>query len=128
MSFPTTRKPGWSGDGYFNNPNEGEPYYVGPEWHGFYKNTDVGYLRFIYYFGITGLSAFALFIGKAGRICMKRFVSYRSLFAMIVLLNFAVWFKVSTDLFLVFALFLCMDGEEDRVYEQRRLAEESRQS
>ena len=126
--FPDNTQTWLVGDGYFNNPNEGEPYYVGPEWHGFYKNTDVGYLRFIYYFGITGLSAFALFIGKAGRICMKRFVSYRSLFAMIVLLNFAVWFKVSTDLFLVFALFLCMDGEEDRVYEQRRLAEESRQS
>ncbi len=126
--FPDNAQTWLIGDGYFNNPNEEEPYYVGPEWHGFYKNTDVGYLRFIYYFGIAGLSVFALFIGKAGRICMKRFVPYRSLFAMIVLLNFAVWFKVSTDLFLVFALFLCMDGEEDRVYEQRQFAEEYRQS
>lgn len=112
--FPDNLKTWIIGDGYLNNPYDAEPYYTGPKWGGFYKGTDVGYLRFIFYFGVTGLVAFSLFMCKVARVCMNRFVSYRSLFGVILLLNFAVWFKVSTDIFLVFALFLCMSGEENQ--------------
>lgn len=112
--FPDNLRTWIIGDGYFDNPYDAEPYYTGPKWGGFYKGTDVGYLRFIFYFGVTGLVAFSLFMCKVARVCMNRFVSYRSLFGVILLLNFAVWFKVSTDIFLVFALFLCMSGEENQ--------------
>lgn len=121
--FPDNTKTWLIGDGYFDNPNEAEPYYVGPVWHGFYQNTDVGYLRFIYYFGIFGLGAFVLFLLKTGQICMKRFTNQQSLFLVVLLLNFLVWFKVSTDLFLVFALFLCIGEEENRTYELRCTSE-----
>lgn len=112
--FPDNLKTWIIGDGYLNNPNDTEPYYTGPTWHGFYQNTDVGYLRFIYYFGIVGLGAFSFFIMKAGKVCMDRFASYRSLFFVIILLNFIVWFKISTDIFLVFALFLCLEASENK--------------
>lgn len=121
--FPDRAKTWLIGDGYFDNPNEDEPYYVGPEWHGFYQNTDVGYLRFIYYFGAFGLGAFCIFLVRTGRICMARFPNQQSLFLVILLLNFLVWFKVSTDLFLVFALFLCIGGCENRSHEQPRAGE-----
>ncbi len=123
--FPDNTKTWLIGDGYFENPNSAEPYYVGPNWGGYYKGTDVGYLRFIYYFGIIGLAAFAIYMYKAGRIGMTRFPLSGSLFLMILLLNYAVWFKVSSDLFLVFALFLCIGAEENREYEQLHLTESS---
>lgn len=113
--FPDNLKTWIIGDGYFNGTDDVDPYYIGERWKvGFYKGTDVGYLRFIFYFGVTGLVAFSLFMCKVARVCMNRFVSYRSLFGVLLLLNFAVWFKVSTDIFLVFALFLCMSGEENQ--------------
>lgn len=123
--FPDNTKTWLIGDGYFENPNGAEPYYVGPKWYGFYQNTDVGYLRFVYYFGIFGLAAFCLFLLKTGRVCMERFPHQQSLFLVILLLNYVVWLKVSTDLFLVFALFLCIGAEENREYEQQHLIESS---
>lgn len=42
-------------------------------------------------------------------------------FFVILLLNFAVWFKVSSDIFLVFALFLCIGEEDNRMAEQKSL-------
>lgn len=119
--FPDNLKTWIIGDGYFDNPNGSEPYYTGPIWHGFYQNTDVGYLRFIYYFGVAGLIAFSLFMIKTGKVCMDRFASYRSLFFVILLLNFVVWFKVSSDIFLVFALFLCLDKDDAQMAEQKSL-------
>lgn len=119
--FPDNLKTWIIGDGYFDNPNGSEPYYTGPIWHGFYQNTDVGYLRFIYYFGVAGLLAFSLFMIKTGKVCMDRFASYRSLFFVILLLNFVVWFKVSSDIFLVFALFLCLDKDDDQMAVQKSL-------
>lgn len=111
--FPDNIKTWIIGDGYFNNPYDSEPYYLGPKWLGYYKNTDVGYLRFIYYFGVIGVVVFIAFFCKVGKICADRFVKYRILFLIFLLLNFVFWFKVSTDIFLVFSLFLMIDKNED---------------
>lgn len=119
--FPDNLKTWIIGDGYFDNPCDTDPYYTGTRWVGYYQNTDVGYLRFIYYFGVAGLIAFSLFMIKTGKVCMNRFASYRSLFFVILLLNFIVWFKVSTDIFLVFALFLCIDKDDEQFAEQKSL-------
>ena len=35
------------------------------------------------------------------------------LFALVLMMNYIVWFKVSSDLFLFFALFLCLPAEEE---------------
>lgn len=110
--FPDNLKTWIIGDGYFNNPYGVDPYYTGPKWGGFYKGTDVGYLRFIFYFGTLGLIAFFCFFCKVAQLCMKRFAEFKSMFALFLLVNFVIWFKVSTDVFLVFALFLCIAKEE----------------
>ena len=107
------------GDGYFENPQYTDPYYTGEKYGGnFYKSTDVGYLRFIYYFGLIGLLMFSWFILKVGQVCMHKFPQWKVLFLMLVLVNFIVWAKVSTDIFLVFAMFLCLNKEEDEQEEQ----------
>jgi hypothetical protein len=111
--WPDNMKTWVIGDGYFDGPSDTDPYYVGPANPGFYKWTDIGYLRFIYYFGLIGLALFMLYFCKVAYTCALRFIQFRSLFFFILLFNFILWFKVSTDLFLVFALFLCISKEEN---------------
>lgn len=113
--FPDNWKTWIIGDGYFADPYEIDPYYVGENWRGFYMNTDVGYLRFIYYFGIIGLVVFAWYFKEVVSICLRRFPQGQFFFYLLFLLNFIVWFKVSTDLFVVFAPFLCLPKENSDV-------------
>lgn len=99
------------GDGYFISPHFTNPYYVGVHEWTFYMGTDVGYLRFIYYFGLIGLSVFGLFILSSAKECIIHYPSYKPLFIMILLMNYIIWAKVATDLFCVFALFLMLDSD-----------------
>lgn len=114
--FPDNWKTWIIGDGYFNSV---DPYYVGSVnyKYGYYMGTDVGYLRFIYYFGVIGLAAFSWFFCAVTAVCRKRFPRYAMFFGFLLLLNFLVWFKVSSDIFVVFAPFLCLapDFLEDKV-------------
>lgn len=115
--FPENMKTWIVGDGYFENPFYKDPYYIGPVTGGYYMNTDVGYLRFIFYFGLIGLILFIVFFAKSAQVCIKRFTDYKILFLMLLAVNYICWFKVSTDIFLVFALFLCISKEENEEYE-----------
>ena len=115
--FPDNAKTWIIGDGYFDGPSNTDPYYVGPTMTGFYMWTDVGYLRFIFYFGLIGLGAFMAFFYKCGQTCATKFSGYSVMFWIILLLNYIIWFKVSTDIFLVFALFLCISKEDNDAYE-----------
>ena len=110
-SYPETFKTWFIGDGYIENPKN-DPYFIGKIWGGYYMGTDVGYLRFIYYFGLIGLSAFIIFMFQVGQTCIKRSHTQKGVFLLLLLLNFTIWFKVSTDIFLIFGLFL-MVGEEE---------------
>lgn len=115
--LPDTLKTWVIGDGYFDNPTS-DPYYSGYMWKGFYMGTDVGYLRFIFYFGILGLMTFSVFMVKTCVACCEMFKRHKLLFITILAINFIVWFKVSTDIFLMFALFLCLDKEDEDKYEE----------
>ena len=117
--FPETLKTWIIGDGYIINPKDIDPYFTGKMRGGYYMGTDVGYSRFLFYFGLTGLIAFSAVIYKAFRICYNRFTNQRALFVMLLLINFIVWFKVSTDIFMVFALFLMVDKEENDAYKEQ---------
>ena len=95
------------GDGYFAN-SRNDPNYLGDATdQGFYMGTDIGYLRFIFYFGLAGLVWIIAFIIYSAFICCKYFKEYTWLFVMALLVGLVVWAKVSTDVFLFFALFLC---------------------
>lgn len=109
--FPDNIKTWIIGDGYFANPGDTDPYYVGPLGGAFYKSTDVGYLRFIFYFGVIGLVAFILYFFKCAQVCVLKFKREALMFWLILLANYILWFKVATDIFLVFAMFLCVDLE-----------------
>lgn len=106
--FPETLKTWIIGDGYFSNPYNTDPYYVGDYVEGWYMGTDIGYLRFIFYFGVTGLISFVVFIIYSAKLCWSAFDEYSIMFMMLLLVGLVVWFKVSTDIFLVFALFISL--------------------
>ena len=112
--FPDNLRTWIIGDGYFSNPHYSDPNYVGKTTkYGYYMGTDVGYLRFIFYFGIIGLLSFSAFMIYSAKICMKNLSQYKELFALLLISNFVIWFKVSTDIFLVFALFICVANLQD---------------
>lgn len=100
------------GDGYIASTTI-DPYYIGKAWTGFYKGTDVGYSRFLFYFGLIGLVIFSLFFVKVCQVCANRIKEYKYMFVIFLLINFIVWFKVSTDIFVVFAPFLCLSASKD---------------
>ena len=118
IRFPETLETWIIGDGYAANPKD-DPNYIGRIWHGFYMGTDIGYLRFIFYFGLIGALAFIIFICYAAWVCMKRFPNYRIMFFMILLVNLVGWFKVSSDVFLTFAIFLCLSQEEQEMSDRK---------
>jgi len=71
--------------------------------------TDIGYCRFIMYCGLTGFAVFALFFIYNAWVFARRHPLYRGMFMILMLFSFIVWIKVSTDIFLVYALFYAMD-------------------
>ena len=105
--FPDNPETWLIGDGYFGNP-EGDLNYLGDTYGGYYKNTDVGYLRFIFFFGIIGLIIFSMYIIYAGRTCNRMLPGNTLLFLFLTATNFIVWFKVATDCFFILGLFICL--------------------
>ena len=113
--FPDNIKTWIIGDGYFDNPFETDPYFTGDHYAGFYKGTDIGYLRFIFYCGLTGLIVLIAYFFKVTQICIRRYINYKTMFLLLLAINMIVWLKVSTDIFLVFALFLSIPKESNCV-------------
>lgn len=111
--WPDNMKTWTIGDGYFDNPVETDPYYTGKRTGGFYKNSDVGYVRFIFYFGLIGLVMFSFYMIQVSMACRRRHPEWRTMFLLLLAVHFLVWFKVATDTFLIFALFLCLDKKKD---------------
>jgi len=117
------------GDGYLENPlDKGlpsfDPYYVGKSYGGYYKGTDIGYLRYIFYFGLIGLITFSLYFISACRMLCRRYINFRWMFILLLVVNFIEWFKVSTDLFVVFAPFFCLTSAENEEYLLKRIKDQ----
>ncbi|MGJ1421562.1 hypothetical protein ACR79T_18225 [Sphingobacterium spiritivorum] len=78
------------------------------EWH--IVGTDIGYCRFVFYCGLTGLSVFILFFIYLSYSLYYRFQSVKNLFLLLLILTLINWIKVSTDTFLIYALFLSLSS------------------
>lgn len=75
-------------------------------WHD--VGTDIGYCRFIFYNGLLGLCTFVIFFCYLTVSLANRFRQFYDLFWLLFLLLLVNWFKVSTDIFLVYSLFLAI--------------------
>lgn len=117
LVWPDNMKTWIIGDGYFDSPRNTNPYYIGNDIGAFYKNTDIGYCRFIFYCGIIGLLMFSAFFVKVTTMCAELFPKRKLCLFFLLLTIFIVWGKVATDNFPVFALlfFTDQDKEEEPV-------------
>ena len=104
--FPEEFRTWIVGDGYFDNQRSDINYLGDATEEGFYMGTDIGYLRFIFFFGLIGLVFISLVMIYSAYLCADAFPEYRVIFWFVLLANFIIWFKVATDLFLVFCLFI----------------------
>lgn len=113
--FPECARTWLIGDGYFNEPSIADPNYVGEisNYGMFYMGTDVGYLRFLFYFGSIGLIAFIAYFLFSTSVLLKRFPEYKWVFYALLFMSLTIWFKVATDIYCLFALFLCIRREYD---------------
>lgn len=112
--FPDNLKTWIIGDGYFANPNLTDPTYVGPYTiGGYYMGTDIGFLRFIFYFGLIGLFTFSYFFIYVAKECSRMLPEYSQMIVFVLILGFIIWLKVATDVFLVFALMICVGNMQD---------------
>jgi len=71
--------------------------------------TDIGYCRFILYCGLTGFSLFALFFIYNAAVFAVKYKRYQGMFFLFFIMAFVIWLKVSTDIFIIYALLYCMD-------------------
>lgn len=111
--FPETTKTWLWGDGYFNHPTMTDADFVGSKPHnGFYMNTDIGYLRFIYYCGLPGLLVFCFFLFYMAVLCYRKYRTERMVFVFLFLLQLMIFGKVATDLFLVYAYFFAANIQQ----------------
>ena len=104
--FPETLHTWIIGDGYFINSRYDINYLGNTTDQGYYMGTDVGYLRFIFYFGAIGLILMIGLIVYSAILCIRHFKNERFVFIMALIVGLTVWIKVATDVFLYFALFL----------------------
>ena len=94
------------GDGYFSNSRY-DPNYLGDATEeGFYMGTDIGYLRFLFYFGVLGLVWIIGVLVYSAYVCAAHFKEYAWLFIIALGVGLTIWAKVSTDIFLFFCMFL----------------------
>ena len=110
--WPESLKTWLIGDGFFDNPM-GIPDRFGQTSGGFYKHTDIGYLRFIFYFGVVGLVLMILVPIQMTVCCGRKMQDHKWLFIMLLVVTFIGWLKVSSDIIMVFAPFLILAYEID---------------
>ncbi|GHE39792.1 hypothetical protein [Sphingobacterium griseoflavum] len=102
--WPTDTKTWIIGSGLFDN---------------FVYSTDIGYCRFILYCGLTGFSVFALFFVYNSYVFAQRNQRYALMFFFFLAITFVIWVKVATDIFVIYALFYCLDGIETNPFRRQ---------
>lgn len=108
VKFPDNIKTWIIGDGYFTNAKKFDVNYFGADYSGgYYMGTDIGYCRFIFYFGMAGLLALVSVIVYSTVICCRYSSKYTLLFLGILACGLGFWCKVATDVFYMCALLVC---------------------
>lgn len=92
-------------------PEETRTWIIGSGlFEGWVYSTDIGYCRFILYCGLVGFSIFSFFFIFNATLVSRKFPGTNFLALMLMALTFIIWLKVSTDIFMVYALLFCVDA------------------
>lgn len=124
--FPEDVKTYLIGDGYFENSRKDINYLGDATNLGYYMGTDIGYLRFLFFFGVPGLLAITLVMVFAARIGAKSWPEYSWVFYLVLFVGFIIWFKVATDVFPFLAIGIAAGLVRDLIdFEEEPLEEET---
>ena len=104
--WPDNTKTWLIGDGWFDNPNDPGS---------FYKYTDIGYLRFIFYCGSVGLSFFVSLFIFCTYALIRKWEKDRLFFLFMFMLTLLIWIKISTDIFCMYILLLLLEKEGNNI-------------
>ena len=110
--WPESLKTWIIGDGFFDNPKD-IPDRFGQLYGGFYMKTDIGYLRYIFYFGCIGLVGMIVACAYITKTCIRELKGYSLMFFSLFLITLIGWLKVSSDVIMVFAPFLVLAYIQD---------------
>ena len=95
-------------------PSDLRTWIIGRGTFGVFENdTDIGYCNFTFYCGLIGLVVFSLFFIYVHLALNRKFRDFKIPSLLFVALTFIVWCKVTTDIFFIDALLLCIAGSYD---------------
>ena len=94
-------------------PRDARSWMVGTGHFGnWFYSTDIGYCRIVLYGGIPAMVLFALMFVVLAIGMAQKFPQSGLLFLLMLAISFIIWVKVSTDLFFIYALLLCLPEPE----------------
>lgn len=77
----------------------------------FDNNTDIGYCNFTLYCGLVGMVLFSLFFIYCHLVQRRKYKEFGIISILLIILTFAIWVKVTTDIFFIDALLFCAVGD-----------------
>lgn len=97
-------------------PSTTQGWIIGTGYYGgFIYSTDIGYCRLILYSGLVGFVTFASLFVYLAYSFWRMFPRYWVLFLAYLACTFIVWWKVSTDILMIYAFFFWFTAEETRL-------------
>lgn len=99
-------------------PSDARTWIIGRGTYGVFENdTDIGYCNFTFYCGMIGMVIFSIFFLYVHLSLNRRFKDFWVTSLLLVALTFIVWLKVTTDIFFIDALLMCIPGNRNEEVE-----------
>lgn len=95
-------------------PTDTRTWIIGRGTYGVFENdTDIGYCNFIFYCGMIGLTLFSIFFLYVHLTLNRKYRKFGITSLLLVALTFIIWLKVTTDIFFIDALLMCIPGNKE---------------
>ena len=100
-------------------PEDVRTWIIGRGTYGVFENdTDIGYCNFTFYCGMIGMVIFSIYFLYVHLSLNRRFRQFWIVSFLFVALTFIIWLKVTTDIFYIDALLMCIPGNRDEEWEE----------
>ncbi len=109
-------------------PSDTRTWIIGRGTYGVFENdTDIGYCNFTFYCGMIGMVLFSIYFIYVHLTLNRKFTQFWIVSFLFVAFTFIVWLKVTTDIFYIDALLMCIPGnryveEEEEILSDAQLA------
>ena len=93
-------------------PNDWRGWMIGYGRYGVFSwGTDIGYCNFTLYCGLIGFALFSSYFIYANLSMNSKFKNFYLISLLLITLQAIIWAKVATDIFVIDAFLLCVDGD-----------------